>query len=201
MPEETTPSIPEMVDEVRAGKLPRRRFVKVLSAMGISAAGVGAIAAAASRSSSSKSAAPVQPHAQPDTHIQLHQEHVAHQSKGNKDALQEDYAPHAVVEDSMYPEPFVGQEAIMARKGTGMAAISDLQITITNRVAHGNQVSAEWIASGTHSGDLPGMPATGRPFTLVVVPVSICEQRKMVWESIYSEVGGLGLQVGSASAR
>ncbi len=33
----------------------------------------------------------------------------------------------------------------MARKG--MAAIPDLRITITNRLAHGNQVSAEWVAS------------------------------------------------------
>ena len=78
-----------MVDDVRAGKMPRRRFVKVLSAMGISAAGASAIAAAASHASSSKPAAPVQPGEQPDTHIQLHQQHIAHQSQGNKHALQE----------------------------------------------------------------------------------------------------------------
>ena len=50
-------TIPQMVDEVRSGKLPRRRFLKTLTAMGISAAGVGAIAAAASRQVSSASVA------------------------------------------------------------------------------------------------------------------------------------------------
>ena len=44
MPEENTQSIPEMIDDVRAGKMPRRRFVKVLSAMGISAAGAAGVA-------------------------------------------------------------------------------------------------------------------------------------------------------------
>ena len=196
MPEENTQSIPEMIDDVRAGKMPRRRFVKVLSAMGISAAGVSAIAAAASHASSSKPSVPVQPSEQPDTHIQLHQQHIAHQSQGNKHALQEDYAPHAVVEDSMYPEPFVGREAIMARKGTGMAAIADLKITITNRIAHGNQLSAEWVATGTHTGDLPGMPATGHPFTLRGVTVTIRHDGKIVRESIYYDVSDLKRQIG-----
>ena len=41
-------SIPEMVDEVREGKMQRRQFMKRLTLMGVSAAGVGAIVAAAS---------------------------------------------------------------------------------------------------------------------------------------------------------
>jgi steroid delta-isomerase-like uncharacterized protein len=113
-----------------------------------------------------------------------------------REVSEEDYAPHAVVEDSMYPEPFVGREAIMARKGTGIAAIADLKITITNRVAHGNQLSAEWVATGTHAGDLPGMPATGHPFTLRGVTVTIRHDGKIVRESIYYDVSDLKRQIG-----
>ena len=43
-------TIPQMVDDVRAGKMPRRQFIKTLSVMGISAAGIGAISTAAARS-------------------------------------------------------------------------------------------------------------------------------------------------------
>ncbi len=192
-------TIPEMVEDVRAGKMSRRKFVQVLSAMGISTAGVGAIAVVASRSSSSKPGSPTrsggEQHNQ-DTHIQLHQQHIAHQSQGNKHALHEDYAPNAIVEDSMYSEPLVGRAAIMARKGMGMAAIPDLQINITNRVVHGNQVTAEWVATGTHNGDLPGMPTTGRPFTLRGVTVTIRHDGKIVRESIYYDVRDLQRQIG-----
>ena len=39
-------TILQMVDDVRAGKMPHRQFIKTLSLMGISAAGIGAISAA-----------------------------------------------------------------------------------------------------------------------------------------------------------
>jgi steroid delta-isomerase-like uncharacterized protein len=197
--DENIQSIPEMVDDVRAGKMPRRKFVKVLTAMGISSAGVSAIAVAASRLSNSRPSTPVKSIESPDIHVKLHQQHISHQSQGNTHALHDDYAPNAVVEDSMHHEPVVGRAAIMARKSTGMAAIPDLNITITNRVVHGNQVSAEWIATGTHTGDLPGMPATGRPFTLRGVTVSVRENGKIVRESIYYDVSDLHRQIGPGS--
>lgn len=201
MPENDHPntSIPEMVEQVRAGKMSRRKFITVLTAMGISAAGVSAIAVVAAHPSVSAPTGPAVPAGEQDsqnTHLQLHQQHITHQSRGNTHALQEDYAPHAIVEDSMYAEPLVGRAAIMARKGMGMAAIPDLQINITNRVVHGNQVTAEWVATGTHTGDLPGMPATGRPFTLRGVTVTIREDGKIVRESIYYDVRELQRQLG-----
>src|SRR5438105_2948756 len=98
MPENDNPNttIPEMVENVRAGKMSRRKFVTVLTAMGISTAGVSAIAIVASRQSSPKPTSPTTPAGEQDsqnTHLQLHQQHIAHQSQGNKHALHEDYAP------------------------------------------------------------------------------------------------------------
>src|SRR5438067_12480385 len=49
MQEETT--IPQMVEDVRAGRMPRRNFMKALAAIGISTAGIGAITAAAANRS------------------------------------------------------------------------------------------------------------------------------------------------------
>jgi len=129
----------------------RRILLTTLTAMGISTAGVGAIVAAAVQQQTSAPAPQSSHPAQKEReHIQPHQQHLTHQASGNTGALQHDYAEHAVVEDGMYPEPIVGRAAIMARKGTGLAAVSDFQLTITNRVVHGNQLSAEWVATGTH---------------------------------------------------
>lgn len=164
--------------------------------MGLTATGIGAIVAAAS--SSSAAAAPLPTHADDHAtqHIQLHDQHLKHQSQGNTPHLQHDYAVHAVVEDSMYAQPHVGRDAIMARKNVIMTAASDAQIAVTNRVVHGNQVTAEWVATGRHTGDLPGLPASGRTFTLRGVTVVIREEGKIVREALYYDVSELRRQLG-----
>jgi len=189
-------TIPEMVDEVRAGTMPRRHFIRQLTLMGLSAAGVGAIvAAAASRQFTTTPVAPENGSEGMD-HLQRHDEHLANQSQGNIDQLQNDYAEHAVVEDSMYPHPFVGREAILARKSAGMTALPGLQITVTRRVVQGNQLTVEWVASGTHSGDYPGLAATGRAFSIPGVTVVVRQNSKIVRESLYYDMEEVRRQLG-----
>ena len=187
-------TIPQMVEEVRAGKMARRQFMKRLTTMGITAAGIGAIVAA---SSSSAARAPFQVHTagNAEKHIQLHDQHLTHQSQGNTSELHNDYSEHAVVEDSMHAQSFVGRAAIMGRKNLVLAAASDAAITVTNRIVHGNQVTAEWVATGSHTGDLPGLPASGRPFTLRGVTVVIRHDGKIVREALYYDVSELHRQL------
>jgi steroid delta-isomerase-like uncharacterized protein len=189
-------TIPEMVDEVRAGKMQRRQFMKRLTLMGVSAAGVGAIAAAAaSRQFATK---PVSQGNLQDAvdHLHRHDEHLANQSQGNLDQLSNDYAEHAVVEDSMYPHPFVGRSAIMSRKSAGMAAIPGLKINVTNRIVHDNQLTVEWVASGTHAGDYPGLAASGRSFSIPGVTVVVRQGGKIVRESLYYDMHEVRRQLG-----
>ena len=187
-------TIPQMVEDVRAGKMARRQFMKRLTTMGITAAGIGAIVAA---SSSSAEMASLQVHTADHAakHIQLHDQHLTHQSQGNASKLHNDYAEHAVVEDSMHAQPFVGCTAIMTRKNLILAAASDAAITVTNRIVNGNQVTAEWVATGRHTGDLPGLPASGRPFTLRGVTVVIRHDGKIVREALYYDVSELHRQL------
>jgi steroid delta-isomerase-like uncharacterized protein len=190
-------TIPEMVDELREGKMQRRQFMKQLTLMGVSAAGIGAIvAAAASRQFATKPVPQGNLHNAAD-HIQRHKEHLTHQSQGNLDQLHNDYAEHAVVEDSMYPQPFVGRAAIMSRKRAGMEAIPGLKVDVTNRIVHGNQLTVEWIASGTHSGDYPGLVASGRSFSIPGVTVVVRQNGKIVRESLYYDMNEVRRQLGS----
>jgi steroid delta-isomerase-like uncharacterized protein len=196
MQEEQAYTIPQMVEDVRSGTLPRRHFIKTLTAMGLSAAGVGAIVAATA--APSIATAPSHVHAQERVarHTQLHEQHLAHQASGNMNALQNDYAEGAVVEDSMHRDAFVGKDAIMARKDMITAAASQADITVLNRIVVGNQVTAEWIATGIHTGDLPGLPASGRPFSIRGVTVVLREQDKIVREALYYDVAELYRQLG-----
>ena len=188
--------IPRLVDDVRAGKLPRRQLMKKLTAMGLSTAAVGTIVAATvTTPSSAASMARVNVTEDATKHLEMHDHHMSHQGQGNTAALHKDYADHAIVEDSMYPVPIVGRAAIIARKSLGFAAVSDPQITVVNRIAVGNQVTVEWIATGIHTGDLPSLPATGRSYTLRGVTVVVREDGKIVRESLYYDVDDLYRQL------
>ena len=185
--------IPKMVDDVREGKLPRRRFILALTALGISAAGIGAIVAAASHPMTPKPVTAPSPEEQ--QHLEHHDNHISKQSRGDLNELHHDYAEHAIVEDSLHDQPFVGRTAIMARKSMGFAAVSSAQITVTNRVVQGNQVTVEWVATGLHTGDLPGLPASNRPYILPGVTVVVREDGKIVREALYYDAAELRRQL------
>jgi steroid delta-isomerase-like uncharacterized protein len=192
MEEENT--LPQMVDEVRAGKMERRAFMKKLTTMGITTVGISAIVASISSSSTSEASTLTDNHA--SQHLQHHDNHLRHQARGNLHALNNDYAENAIVEDSMHEKPFVGRAAIMERKNIITSAASDANIAITNRIVTGNQVTAEWVATGIHSGDLPGLPASGRPFSIHGVTVVVRHEGKIVREALYYDVNKLYRQLG-----
>jgi len=178
-------TIPEMVDNVRAGKMDRRTLIKRLTLMGLSAVGAGAIAEVAARQISAHTAQSLPGDSNGQLHIKQHNDHLIHQTTGNIRQLQHDYHENAIVEDSMFPQPFVGHEAIMNRKNAGFAAMPDLKFTVTNRIARGDQLTVEWIATGTHKVDYPGLPATGRTFSIPGVTVVVRRNGKIVRESLY----------------
>ena len=189
-------TIPEMVDDVRAGKMDRRTLIKRLTLMGLSAVGAGAIAEVAARQISAHTAQSLPGDSNGQLHIKQHNDHLIHQTTGNIRQLQHDYHENAIVEDSMFPQPFVGHEAIMSRKSAGFAAMPDLKFTVTNRIARGDQLTVEWIAAGTHKVDYPGLPATGRTFSIPGVTVVVRGNGKIVRESLYYNMAEVQRQLG-----
>ena len=47
------------------------------------------------------------------------------------------------------------------------AAIPDFKYELRDGVAVGQWAIIDWVMSGTHKGDLPGIPDTGKRFSLV----------------------------------
>ncbi|HVB24166.1 MAG TPA: ester cyclase [Ktedonobacteraceae bacterium] len=191
-------TIPEMVDNVRNGKMDRRTLIKRLTLMGLSVAGAAAIGTVAGRQIAANAAQPAHGDSNSQQQIQNHDQHLAHQSTGNVQQLQHDYHEDAIVEDSMFAAPFVGRAAIMARKSAGFAAMPDMQIKVTNRVVHGDQLTVEWLAIGTHSYDYPGLPATGRSFSIPGVTVVVRRDGKIIRESLYYDMAEVQRQLSAA---
>jgi steroid delta-isomerase-like uncharacterized protein len=50
-------------------------------------------------------------------------------------------------------------------------AFPDLQITIADQIAEGDRVMSHWTARGTHTGELLGLPPTGKAVTVTGVSV------------------------------
>lgn len=66
-----------------------------------------------------------------------------------------------------------GKAEVRAFADAVFAAFPDFKMVMTSKFGDANWAGAEWTMSGTHRGDLPGLPATGKGFSLR--GASICE--------------------------
>ena len=190
-------TIPEMVDEARARKLSRRNFMKALTATGLTATGAGVITTVTASQAFTQKSSVVQHSDNNAAHnLQLHDQHLSMQNQGDIEHIQHDYAHNAIVEDSMSEKTFVGHTEILARKGSSIEAIPDLQIAVTNRIAQGTQVMVEWVATGTHKSTLFGLAASGRQFSIPGVTVVVRKEGKIIREAIYYDVAEVRRQLG-----
>ena len=212
---ESRQSLEQLVRRVRQKDLSRGRFIALLTGLGASATGIATLLASAE----SASAAGLPPRrAHPQTNAQhhnthLHEAHIRRQgtlthgsapdgslSASHRQQLQaivEDYAPHAVVEDPLVADPIVGKEAIAARKLAEMQGMRGVTIDVTQRFAHHNQVVAEWVLRGRHEGEIFGYPATGRQIEVRGVTVVTREEGKITRESLHYDAADVHHQLSS----
>jgi len=59
-------------------------------------------------------------------------------------------------------------------------------------------LTVEWVAGGTHTSDYPGLPATGRSFSIHGVTVAVRQNGKIVRESLYYDMAEVARQLGSS---
>jgi steroid delta-isomerase-like uncharacterized protein len=60
-----------------------------------------------------------------------------------------------------------GKDELRSFVKRAFAAIPDFKYGFRNRFATSQWAVIEWVMSGTHEGDLPGIPATGKRFSAV----------------------------------
>jgi steroid delta-isomerase-like uncharacterized protein len=59
-----------------------------------------------------------------------------------------------------------GKQELRAFGQQVFTAFPDFKIQVTNHVTAGDWAMLEWTMSGTHQADLPGIPATGKSFSV-----------------------------------
>ena len=92
-----------------------------------------------------------------------------------------------------------GQEALEGLFTDYRAGLPDLSASIDDLVASGDKVVISISLSGTHTGDLMGMPATGKPIAVHAMVLSRLEGGKIVEEWEVLDMLGMFQQLGVVS--
>jgi len=92
-----------------------------------------------------------------------------------------------------------GKEELKAFGSGFFAGVPDLKVELKSRFTIGDWAAAEWSMSGTHKGDLPGMPATGKTFSLRGASVFQLRGEKVVRCSDYWDMTTFMKQLGFMS--
>ena len=86
-------------------------------------------------------------------------------------------------------EPFRGKEGFREFVTTYRTGFPDGTITIDDQIAEGETVATRWTARGTNTGELMGMPATGRQVTIGGITYSRIADGKareawIIWDTL-----------------
>src|SRR6476620_7527471 len=87
-------------------------------------------------------------------------------NKGNLNLVDDLYTPNVVQHDPSTPFPVSSAEAIKQYVGGFRHAMPDLRFTIDDLLAEGDKVLWRFTSKGTQTGDLMGIPPTGKSATV-----------------------------------
>src|SRR5215470_13833453 len=117
-------------------------------------------------------------------------------SSREPDKLLSLFTDDCVYEDVTFGAINHGKKELRAFAEAVFAGVPDFKIELTARFGAGTWAGMEWVMSGTHNGDFPGMPATGKRFSTRGVTMLELEAGKIRRNSDYWDAAGVMRQVG-----
>lgn len=75
------------------------------------------------------------------------------------------FTADCIYEDVTFGVKVRGTDELRGFADACFAAVPDFAFELESRFASGSHGAMEWVMSGTHEGDFPGMPATGKRFS------------------------------------
>ena len=106
------------------------------------------------------------------------------------------FADDCVYENRARGAVYRGKEELGAWVAANFAAIPDTAFELTSLFASGRWVGCEWVMTGTHTGDLPDLPATGRRFSIMGATIAEVSGGKIVRNADYWDLAGFLRQLG-----
>jgi steroid delta-isomerase-like uncharacterized protein len=107
------------------------------------------------------------------------------------------FTDDCVFEDVTFGVVARGKEELRSFATGAFAAVPDFRYRLRSRFATSRWAAIEWVMSGTHNGDFPGIPATGKRFSSVRGSTILeLEAGKIRRESDYWDAATFMKQVG-----
>lgn len=117
-------------------------------------------------------------------------------NKGNLDLADEMYAPDYFIHDPSTPDFAGGIEAFKQYVGGLRAGLPDIHFTVEEMVAEGPYVAWRFVAVATHTGELLGIPPTGRRATITGLVLSRFANGKWAEDYVNWDTFGMLRQLG-----
>lgn len=118
------------------------------------------------------------------------------QNRHNVDAIDEFLAPSFVNYDPLPGLPGTLEGAKLLHRML-FAAFPDLQMTIHDQAADGDKVWTRKTGTGTHQGELFGIPATGKPVSWNIIDIMTIRNGKVTEHWVVADVMSLMQQLGA----
>lgn len=115
---------------------------------------------------------------------------------GNLDVIDELFSEDYVGHDPPNPEPVLGTEGMKNFLRMYHAAFSDAHIDLDDVLVDGDKVVTRWTGTGTHDGDLMGIPPTGRSVKFTGIRIFRLADGKVVEGWVNWDTFGLMKQLG-----
>jgi steroid delta-isomerase-like uncharacterized protein len=118
------------------------------------------------------------------------------QNQHNVAAMDEFFAPSFVNYDIVagLPDTLEGSKQLHRML---FAAFPDLKMTIHDQAAEGEKVWTRKIATGTHQGELFGIPATGKQVSWKIIDIMTIQNGKVTEHWVVADVMSLMQQLGA----
>ena len=114
----------------------------------------------------------------------------------NLDIVDEIVDPNYVGHDPTSPQGIRGPEGVKQFASMYLNAFSDVQVTVEDLIAEGDKVVTRWRGTGTHQGELMGIPPTGNRAELTGIIISRFANCKLVEDWTNSDTLGMLQQLG-----
>src|ERR1700759_4612990 len=140
-------------------------------------------------------------------HPQMFRDGVEAFTTGDVEAREGALAPDCLVHDPQ--NPFAadqrGLDVLRSQVAMYRAGFPDLVLTVDAQYEDGDVVINRWTATGTHTGDLPMLPATGRSSTVTGIAIDRFEGDRIAetwssWDTLgmLQQLGAIPAPAGAA---
>jgi steroid delta-isomerase-like uncharacterized protein len=98
----------------------------------------------------------------------------------NRAVIDEMMSPDYVHHDSQAADIAPGIDGYKQFVERYMNAFPDLHMTVEDEIVAGDTVVVRWTVTGTHRGELPGLPPTGKNISLTGISIARLREGKLV---------------------